>query len=67
MDDNLRRMKANPGDKLVKKSCETCEFILAMFLPGMGSEPTMEMTHMECQWKKQKKCFQMDAKIMVFL
>lgn len=26
MDDNLRRMKANSGDKLVKKSCETCEF-----------------------------------------
>ena len=26
MDDNLRRMKANPADKLVKKSCETYEF-----------------------------------------
>ena len=36
MDDNLRRMKANPGDKLVKKSCETCEFNFGNVCAGYG-------------------------------
>jgi hypothetical protein len=26
MSDKLKRMKANPGDKLVEQSCSTCEF-----------------------------------------
>lgn len=36
LDDNLRRMKANPGDKLVKKSCETCEFNFGNVCAGYG-------------------------------
>lgn len=37
MDDKLERMKANLGDKLVDKSCETCEFNFGDVCAGHGS------------------------------
>lgn len=32
----LRQMKADPGDKLVKKSCRTCEFNFGDVCAGHG-------------------------------
>lgn len=36
MDELLRVMKAEPGDKLVKKCCETCEFNFGVVCAGYG-------------------------------
>ena len=37
MKDKLRRMKANPGDKLIEQSCETCEFNFGSVCAGYGT------------------------------
>ena len=37
MEDKLRRMKVNPGDKLVEKSCATCEFNFGNVCAGYGT------------------------------
>lgn len=49
MSDKLRRMKADPGDKLVEQSCSTCEFNLGVFVPGMAAEKIMIKTHTVCR------------------
>ncbi|MHC1694945.1 MAG: hypothetical protein AB9835_06690 [Eubacteriales bacterium] len=36
MDDKNRRMKANPGDKLVDRNCSTCEFNFGDVCAGHG-------------------------------
>ncbi len=37
MKDKLRRMKANPGDKLVEQNCSTCEFNFGNVCAGHGA------------------------------
>ena len=37
MKDKLRRMKANPRDKLIEQSCETCEFNFGSVCAGYGT------------------------------
>lgn len=34
--ENLKRMKANPGDKLVEQNCSTCEFNFGDICAGHG-------------------------------
>jgi len=36
MNDKIRRMKANTGDKLVEKNCSTCEFNFGNVCAGHG-------------------------------
>lgn len=37
MKDKLRRMKADPGDKLVEQNCSTCEFNFGDVCAGHGT------------------------------
>lgn len=37
MKDKLRRMKANPGDKLIEQCCATCEFNFGSVCAGYGT------------------------------
>ncbi|KGA98987.1 hypothetical protein AJ85_18965 [Alkalihalobacillus alcalophilus ATCC 27647 = CGMCC 1.3604] len=37
MEDKLRKMKANPGDKLVEQNCSTCEFNFGDVCTGHGT------------------------------
>lgn len=37
MDDLLRQMKAEKGDKLVEKNCDTCEFNFGEICAGHGT------------------------------
>lgn len=37
MEDKLRKMKANPGDKLVEQNCCTCEFNFGDVCAGHGT------------------------------
>lgn len=37
MDDKLRRMKADPGDRLVELNCSTCEFNSEEVCAGHGT------------------------------
>lgn len=37
MNDKLRRMKADPGDKLVEQNCSTCEFNFGNVCAGHGN------------------------------
>lgn len=36
MEERLHRMKADPGDKLVEMSCDTCEFNFGTICAGHG-------------------------------
>ena len=48
MKDKLRRMKADPEDKLVEQNCSTCEFSLGDVC-GHVSEVIIVRIHMGCQ------------------
>ena len=49
MEDKLRKMMDDLGEKIVEHSCATCEFNFGSVCAGYGYEQTMERKLMECQ------------------
>lgn len=57
MNEKLRRMKAEPGDKLVEQNCSTCEFNFGNVCAGHGTRTDNKETTYGMPMKDAKKMF----------
>lgn len=57
MNELLRRMKAEPGDKLVKMCCDTCEFNFGSVCAGYGTRKDSGETTYGMAMDKAKAMF----------
>lgn len=67
MNDKLRRMKVDPGNKLVEQNCSTCEFNFGNVCAGHGARTDNGQDTYGMQMEEAERCSLMVAMIMGFL